>query len=795
MIDFIAWTLTVEALGLIALPATFVLFARLPYGGYAFTKTLGILLFSFLVWIVGLTGIIPLNRAWVSGMAVILLAGSLIAVRDRIPEFLEYVKTHRWTIVIVDLVFVGTLVLWAVVRSHNPSISHTEQPMDFALLNAVVRADSMPPLDPWLSGHTVSYYYFGYVMHGVLAKVSGVEPAVAYNLALALVFALAFTAAFGLVAEMVAMHRKRPRASHLAPIGFGLLGGLLMVWISNLQGVAESVRSLGIGSDRLWAWVGVEGATTVPESSSYFPAEFWWWWRSTRVIDAAESFPAITEFPSFSFILGDLHPHVMALPFVILSLALAFTALASGDFFGVRWIRNNKAAFVIIALLLGGLAFLNSWDLPLGLALFLGTTLLASRRSVESWGREQMKDWAIFAGSLVGASVVLYLPFYLGDRPSPLFPWVLPVKDIHTRYIDYFLVLGLFLLVTVSFMLALVLRTRRSDSSTNGVWRWGALVLSTPIAVWTTIVFLTGAIQGEAVEALSEIGWRIVWTLPLLALIALALWLIFRVGSNADQRATVPVAFAILLVFAGLFVTLGPELFRIVDVFGNRMNTVFKFYYQAWILLAVASAFTAYYLFAGWNWSRPVTRAAGVTATGLVALLILASSMFSFGAINDKAGSYSGSPTLNGLAFIGAPESPERRALTFMSQDSGPESVLVEAVAVNDRGIPGGDYNIDYARVSGRTGIPTILGWAGHEEQWRGNRIGFRQRADDVRAIYTEIDPTVVRDLLQKYGVEYVYVGSLERDLYDIPETTALDSFMDRAFESGDITIYKVRQN
>ena len=253
-------------------------------------------------------------------------------------------------------------------------------------------------------------------------------------------------------------------------------------------------------------------------------------------------------------------------------------------------------------------------------------------------------------------------------------------------------------------------------------------------------------------------------------------------------------SFAAILIFAGLFVTLGPELFRIVDVFGNRMNTVFKFYYQAWILLAVASGFAVYYLFAHWDWSRPVARATGATAVGLVGLLVVASSMYSLGAIENKTGSWPEPPTLNGLAFVGPPDSPKRQALEFLSRDAGPDSVLVEAVAVDDRGIPGGSYNSDYARVSGRTGVPTVLGWAGHEEQWRGNRVGFRERADDVKAIYTEIDLLVVRDLLEKYDIEYVYVGMLERDLYDVPDTASFDSLMDRAFESGDITIYKVRE-
>ena len=344
-------------------------------------------------------------------------------------------------------------------------------------------------------------------------------------------------------------------------------------------------------------------------------------------------------------------------------------------------------------------------------------------------------------------------------------------------------------------MLTLVLRHRRSNGAVGGVWGWGALVLLVPFVVWAAIVLLSGVVQGETVESLAEVGRRFLWTLPLLALIGVAFWLMFRLGLNAAKGATVPVIFATILIFAGLFVTLGPELFRIVDVFGNRMNTVFKFYYQAWILLAVASAFAVYYVFAGWNWSRPLRRAAGATAVGLVGLLIVASSMYSFGAIDNKAGSWSSSPTLNGLAFVGPSDSSERRALAFLSRDASPGSVLVEAVAVDDRGTPGGSYNIDYARVSGRTGVPTVLGWAGHEEQWRGNRVGFRERADDIEAIYTETDPISVRDLLEKYGIEYVYVGRLERDLYGVPETATFDIFMDRAFEAADITIYKVRQN
>ena len=113
---------------------------------------------------------------------------------------------------------------------------------------------------------------------------------------------------------------------------------------------------------------------------------------------------------------------------------------------------------------------------------------------------------------------------------------------------------------------------------------------------------------------------------------------------------------------------------------------MFKFYYQAWILLAAASAFGVYYLASRWDWLGIYRRTVGTVAVGLIGLLIVASAMFTLGALNNKTNSFSADPTLHGLAFLGGPESPETRALAFISEDSGPESVIVEAVAVDDRG-------------------------------------------------------------------------------------------------------------
>ncbi|MCH8090232.1 MAG: hypothetical protein IH955_09500, partial [Chloroflexi bacterium] len=146
-----------------------------------------------------------------------------------------------------------------------------------------------------------------------------------------------------------------------------------------------------------------------------------------------------------------------------------------------------------------------------------------------------------------------------------------------------------------------------------------------------------------------------------------------------------------------------------------------------------------------------------------------------------------------GLAFVRDQDVSKIEALDFLIRDSEEDSVIVEAVAVDESGRPAGDYDPSFARVSSRTGLPTILGWAGHEQVWRGNRRSFRERAQDVMEIYTGSDIEATRELLAKYDVTYVYVGALERSLYALDDTSKLDTLMDRPFDVGTVTIYRVR--
>ena len=798
MLDFITWWVSVEAFGFIALPIAFLLFSRLPDRGYAFTKPLGMMLVSYLFWLVGLTGLIPTNR-WTLILVLALVAlGSLYLARRHGRELLSYLYRERWAIVAIEVLFLGAFVVWSIARSYDPAINHTEQPMDFAFLNANIIADSFPPQDPWLSGNFISYYYFGYLISGNLSKLTGVPPSISYNLALSLLFALTAIGAFGLVSNLIRLYRGRRGGGLAVPMAFGFLGSLFVVGIGNLEGLLESVRSLGLGWSGFWNWLGIKGVSGNVDGAALFPSDDWWW-RTSRVIDTLEDGRSldftITETPSFSFVLGDLHPHVMSLPFVLLALGLGLQVLRSQEAFGIKWIKSNPLPFLLMGVSLGALGFLNSWNFPTSVAIFLSLTLLANYRVWGRWDLERFKDWAIFAGMLGGISLVLFLPFYL--YLDTQLNGAFPVEDVNTRYIHYVLILGLFLFFSLSF---LVLKTwglwRRANLLRKDTGVAGLLALA-PFALWTFSILIVNLFRGEIGDGLAEVGGRFVRLLPLHLIIFVILFAILhtlRRSKSPESPARTSVLFGLILLLFGFLVTLGPELFRIIDVFDNRMNTVFKFYYQAWIILAVASAFVAYYLVARWRWKGTLGKVAGSSWIGVAVVLVVGSLLFPFGALRNKTGGFDSDPTLNGLTFVYNRSDGEIKALELLVSDGGDESVVVEAIGVDDRGIAGGDYNIDYGRVSGRTGLPTILGWAGHEYQWRGTRNSFQERTRDVEAIYTSSDIERTKELLDKYNVSYIYIGDVERSRYEIEDTSKFDAFMEKILDEGDVTIYKVRE-
>ncbi|SVC39500.1 uncharacterized protein METZ01_LOCUS292354, partial [marine metagenome] len=341
MLDVVSWYIAIQALGILAFPAAFVLFRRLPDRGFTLAKPAGMVFFAYILWVLGLTHIAPNTQLTIVVILAVSVVPSIYLLVRNFGEIVDFVRENWTVLVVAEALFIGFSLVWLAIVSEVPAINHTEKPMDFGFMNAVLQARFFPVEDPWLSGNNISYYYFGHFMIAFLTQLSGVTSNVGYNMGVSLVPALVAAGAFGLVYNLVRLSGGTLRAGLI----FGAAGPVLILLAGNLEGIMEFVNLRGWGTDGFWEWVGIKGLTGAESGSGAFPDSVWWWFRSTRVIDTLAGSQSldytITEFPLFSFILGDLHPHVTNLPFVILGLGLTLNLFLSEKRMGLDWLQDN----------------------------------------------------------------------------------------------------------------------------------------------------------------------------------------------------------------------------------------------------------------------------------------------------------------------------------------------------------------------------------------------------------------------------------------------------------------------
>jgi uncharacterized membrane protein len=239
------------------------------------------------------------------------------------------------------------------------------------------------------------------------------------------------------------------------------------------------------------------------------------------------------------------------------------------------------------------------------------------------------------------------------------------------------------------------------------------------------------------------------------------------------------------LIGTAVLLTLGPEFVYLKDVFSQRLNTIFKFYYQAWLLFGVTAVFALSYL-----WNR--FRISPVVATAVYGSALAVALLFPLYAAQSRSLEYRGSvtnenrlpATLNGLVYLDRFNADEYAALMWLRENVSGQAVILEAV--------GGSYSpFGHARVSANTGIPTVLGWPGHERQWRGAtpEPGIREPA--VSAIYNPESWEQTAALLDQYEVTHVYFGRLERETYDPQAEAIFDQNLEVAYQNNSVKIYR----
>ncbi len=324
---FAFWLASI-ALWVMALPLTARVFRRFPDAGAGLAFPFGLVLVGYAYFLLRVAGVLERGRGgYVIAAGLILLFGLWAIGRD--PRILPTLRRARFGILASLMVFSIVFCGFALYRSYLPGIWQTEQPMDVMYLNATITSEAYPPHDPWLAGEEASYYYFGYLQAGVLTELGGVSSTTGYNLALAWTFG-ASAVAIASVAAALARWALGGGRQHWPVVASGA-AILLLLGAGSLAGVFELTAAHEQYDREIYEAVGLEtllpcheGETSdcylgpSPRTTAWYPTEFWFWFRDTRIIPGT-----IIEFPVFSFLLGDLHPHLMAIPLVILATGVA----------------------------------------------------------------------------------------------------------------------------------------------------------------------------------------------------------------------------------------------------------------------------------------------------------------------------------------------------------------------------------------------------------------------------------------------------------------------------------------
>ncbi len=722
-----------ELFGIIGWACVARLFRHFPDRGWGLGKLVGWLGCAYVVWLGASVHAFAFTLPWcVATVAVASIVAIILYARQR-ALFGAFLRSSWRAMLAAEATTLAGFFLFLSFRFKNPDLWQTywggEKPFEMAHLNAILRSAHFPPYDPWFAGGYINYYYFGSYLHAFAMKLTGIAPEVAFNVAVPITMALVWGASFSTGAALWVMVRRRQIVGSPQPSSIigGVAAAAAVGLFGNLDAFGQMARALRDG-------LGLHAAM-----------ERFDFWESTRIIPGT-----INEFPFFSGLWADLHAHVIALPFTILAVAVSVAIATASPRRSAPLPRRPMppwGALIFAGIIVGTLYCTNTWDFPTALALvWLG--LIVRFRATRT-------DWLFACLSATACAVFVGIVAYIGYLPffthfQSLYGAVARVRQPSP--------LGAFLVIFGLQSLVLAV----------------ALLLMRPARGWFTMIRADArctAIAGIVVcalgAALATRRFVLVVTLPLLCALAL-LWL--RMDVQPGRR----IAFGIAAVALGLL-SIIEVIFLADDLIGGdfeRMNTVFKFDYQAWTLLALASVALISIIVERWR----VTPAAWqVGASCLLCATVFLSLFYPvFGTPARLQQRMQSPPTnagLDGFAWMATGSVP---ADQFNNSGTGEPVTFAGDLALihwlNDtvHGTPViaeasiGPYRGNGSRISSATGFPTIIGWERHEEQQR-DRLILPARVEDVRRIYTSAEPRAVQDVLDRYHVQYIVVGDVER--------------------------------
>ncbi len=718
---FWTWYLLALVLGAAAMPLTGRLFRRFQDRGWMFSKVTAIAVSGFLTWFLVAVKIIKFTTMTCIVVTLVCAAASLILYcREQKAGFECIPFAHLDLVYAEELLFFAAFLLWTYFAGFHPAAYGTEKFMDYGFMEAMMRSKTLPATDLWYSQGKINYYYGGQYFAVFLTKLSGAKVELTYNLMRTFVAGLAFAMPFSLVHQMVTdrLGKTGSRWKKALPSVTGILAGISVSIAGNMHYVVYGqiipfIRKL-------------KGE----EVSSY------WFPDATRYIgfnpDVEDK--TIHEFPCYSFVLGDLHAHVVDIMFVLLLLGLLYawmkkvrTTELSGESMSRREFWKKQLLMpqlLATGALLGMFHWTNYWDFVIYFVVTCGAALFMNIIGQKGKIRWALGVTAAQAAEILILATVIILPFTLQFDTSNMVQGI-ALAQHHSLPHQLLVLWGLPGILTILFVVSLLIEKLR------------------------------GAEQKSLYHLLTSIR--------------------------------LPDLFAVLMGLCAIGLVLIPELVYVRDIYENgnaRANTMFKLTYQAYIMFGMTMIYAIFRLLViGKNKILKVLAFIGlfffVWTCGY-----FGNSVHSWFGEVWKPSQYKG---LNATAFLETDFPEDVNGIRWLKENISDAPVVLEA---------NGDSYSEYERVSAMTGLPTIMGWYVHEWLWRGNLSDLNAKIEEIQEIYTSTDETRVKELLEEYNVSYIFVGSCERNKYGADmNNDLLKSLGEVVFQDSEYPTYIVKIN
>lgn len=725
----VTWWIYIFGIGLIFLPLTKKIFNNFFDKGYLFSKTIGILFSSYLVWLLASLKILGFYK---ESIVLVMVLGLVFNIwifsknKNNIKE-----KGSLKIFIAEELIFFVALIFWSFIRGLQPDIQGLEKFMDFGFVNSILRSKYFPPADMWFAGKSINYYYFGHYITAFLTRLSGVNSAITYNLMIATLFAFCFSLTFSLTGNLVYFWKKisTEKESAIKPfspkiIFAGLIAALLISLGANLHPAFYNIKM------KIFKVPYCDNALT------------YWYPNATRYIGYCPDVEdkTIHEFPSYSFIVSDLHGHVSDIPFVLTFLGLCLTLLLK-----IKEEKETDSLSVLkshflIPVLLAIMFMTNQWDFPIYI-MVLGLTLLWGYYYNFGFNWKTIIKSILTGFLLIAPALPLIVPFQLGFDPIAK---GIALVHAHSRFYQLLILWGVpwfFAIVFIAFLFGNKIKPKKLLNKESAV-KWFSKIL----------------------------GVEIEFKKP-------------KLLEKIQSKLTSTDIFIFILLIVATTLVIIPEIIYVKDIYissYHRANTMFKLTYQSFIMFSVSISYIFVRIVTSLNNSFKKKLIAFVLIIPIVLLLVYPNYSIPgyYGKIEAK--NYKG---LYGLNFLERLYPDDYRLVLWLNDKIEGNPVVLEAV---------GDSYTDFERISMATGLPTIEGWLVHEWLWRGSYDEPGKRAGEVQTIYESKDVSQTKDLLKTYNVKYLVVGDMERQKYPNLDLEKIKKIGKVVFESGTTALYEV---